>query len=454
MARRCLSIILAAGEGTRMRSSKSKVLHEVAGLAMIRHVVRAAREAGSDAIALVVGRDGTSVAEAARREIGTVAAFEQTERLGTGHAVLAARAAMAEGFDDVLVLFGDTPLIGVGTLARARATLAEGADVCVVGFRPADPTGYGRLIEAGGELLAIREEKDADADERRVGFCNAGVMAFRGDDALAMLDRIGNDNAKGEYYLTDLVAVARAAGRSVRAIEADANEVLGVNTREELAAVEALWQAARRRQVMLAGVTLQDPSSVFLSHDTVLEADVFVEPQVVFGPGVRVASGATIHAFSHMEGCDVGPGASVGPFARLRPGTELAQGAKVGNFCEVKNSEIGAGAKVNHLSYVGDTSVGAAANIGAGTITCNYDGALKHRTEIGAGSFIGSNSALVAPVRVGEGAYVGTGSVVTDDVPDGALAIARERQVTKPGRGREIIERNKAAKAARSATKD
>ncbi|EAS50340.1 UDP-N-acetylglucosamine pyrophosphorylase [Aurantimonas manganoxydans SI85-9A1] len=453
MARRCLSIILAAGEGTRMRSSKSKVLHKVAGLEMIRHVVRAARAAGSDDVALVVGRDGTSVADAARREIASVAAHEQTERLGTGHAVLAAREALAQGFDDILVLFGDTPLIGADTLARARETLAEGADVCVVGFRPLDPTGYGRLIEAEGELVAIREEKDADAEERRVGFCNAGVMAFRGDNALAMLDAIGNANAKGEYYLTDLVAIARAAGCRVRAIEADASEVLGVNTREELAQVEALWQGAWRRQVMLSGVTLQDPGSVFFSHDTELEPDVFVEPQVVFGPGVRVEAGATIHAFSHLEGCHVGPSASVGPFARLRPGADLAQGAKVGNFCEVKNAEIGVGAKVNHLSYIGDTSVGAAANIGAGTITCNYDGALKHRTEIGAGSFIGSNSALVAPVRIGEGAYVGTGSVVTDDVPDGALAIARERQVTKPGRGREIAERNRAAKAAKAAGK-
>ncbi|MCC4298692.1 bifunctional UDP-N-acetylglucosamine diphosphorylase/glucosamine-1-phosphate N-acetyltransferase GlmU [Aurantimonas coralicida] len=453
MARRCLSIILAAGEGTRMRSSKSKVLHKVAGLEMIRHVVRAARAAGSDDVALVVGRDGTSVADAARREIASVAAHEQTERLGTGHAVLAAREALARGFDDILVLFGDTPLIGADTLARARATLADGADVCVVGFRPADPTGYGRLIEAAGELVAIREEKDADAEERRVGFCNAGVMAFRGDNALVMLDAIGNANAKGEYYLTDLVAIARAAGRRVRAIEAEASEVLGVNTREELAQVEALWQGARRRQVMLSGVTLQDPGSVFFSHDTELGPDVFVEPQVVFGPGVRVEAGATIHAFSHLEGCHVGPGASVGPFARLRPGADLSQDAKVGNFCEVKNAEIGVGAKVNHLSYIGDTSVGAAANIGAGTITCNYDGALKHRTEIGAGSFIGSNSALVAPVRIGEGAYVGTGSVVTDDVPDGALAIARERQVNKPGRGREIAERNRAAKAAKAAGK-
>ncbi|UIJ70222.1 bifunctional UDP-N-acetylglucosamine diphosphorylase/glucosamine-1-phosphate N-acetyltransferase GlmU [Aurantimonas sp. HBX-1] len=450
MARRCLSIILAAGEGTRMKSSMSKVLHPVAGLPMIRHVARAAAAAGSSDLSVVVGRDGAAVEAAVRQEVESVRSFPQHERLGTAHAVLAARAAIAEGVDDVLVLFGDTPLIRPETLARARQVLAEGAGVCVVGFWPADPAGYGRLVEEGGELVAIREEKDATAQERAIGFCNAGVMAFAGSDALAMLDAIGNANAKGEYYLTDLVEIARRAGRSVRAIETDTDEVLGVNNRVELAAVEALWQDRRRRKAMLDGVTLQDPATVYFSHDTAIAADVTVEPSVVFGPGVSVASGATIHAFSHIEQTSIGPNVSVGPFARLRPGTRLAAGAKVGNFCEVKNAEVGEGAKINHLTYVGDATIGAAANIGAGTITCNYDGALKHLTEIGAGAFIGSNSALVAPVRIGDGAYVGTGSVITDDVPDDALAIARERQVNKPGRGREIIERNKAAKAARS----
>jgi len=453
MARSCLSIILAAGEGTRMKSSRSKVLHAVAGLEMIRHVARAARDAGADRVAVVVGRDGENVAAAVRQDITEVATYPQTERLGTGHAVLAARAAIAEGRDDVLVLFGDTPLIRPQTLTRARAALAEGAEICVVGFRPADPTGYGRLIEEGGDLVAIREEKDASEAERAVDFCNAGVMAFAGERALDMLDAIGNDNAKGEYYLTDLVEIARRAGGSVKAIEADADEVLGVNSRLELAAVEALWQTARRRQAMLDGVTLMDPTSVFFAHDTEIAADAFVEPNVVFGPGVTVAAGAVIHAFSHIEGATVGEGASIGPFARLRPGTRLAEDTKIGNFCEVKNAQFAAGAKLNHLSYVGDATVGAKANIGAGTITCNYDGALKHLTEIGEGAFIGSNSALVAPVRVGDGAYVGTGSVVTDNVPDGALAIARGRQVTKPDRGRQITERNAAAKAAKSAAK-
>ena len=453
MTRSCLSIILAAGEGTRMKSARSKVLHEVGGLALVRHVARAAASAGSGRVALVVGRNGEDVAAAVREDVDDVDAFEQTERLGTGHAVLAARAAITAAPHDVLVLFGDTPLISPGTLSRARAVLGEGAEICVVGFRPADPAGYGRLIEEGGELVAIREEKDASEPERAIGFCNAGVMAFRGENALAMLERIGNANAKGEYYLTDLVEIARRGGRSVRAIEADADEVAGVNTRVELAAVEALWQARRRRAAMLAGATLIDPGSVHFSHDTLLEEDVTVEPNVVFGPGVRVEARATIHGFSHLEGCRVGPNASVGPFARLRPGTELADGAKVGNFCEVKNARVAEGAKINHLSYIGDASVGAGANIGAGTITCNYDGALKHHTGIGAGSFIGSNTALVAPVTVGDGAYVGTGSVITDDVPAGALAIARERQVTKPDRGRQIIERNKAAKAAQAGAK-
>ncbi len=450
MARRCLSIILAAGDGTRMKSDISKVLHEVAGLALVRHVARAAALAGADETALVVGRDGALVEAAVRRDAPGVQTFEQVERRGTAHAVLAARDALTGAYDDILVLFGDTPLIRPQTLAAARGALADGAQVCVVGFRPADPTGYGRLVEKDGELVAIREHKDANADELAIGFCNAGVMAFAGRDALGVLDAIGNDNAKGEYYLTDLVEVARARGQRVVAIEAGADEVLGVNTRVELAEVEALWQARRRREAMLGGVTLQAPDTVFFSHDTTIAANVLVEPNVVFGQGVTIDEHATIHAFSHLEGAHVGPAVSVGPFARLRPGTVMEQGSKVGNFCEVKNAHVATGAKINHLSYIGDASIGAGANIGAGTITCNYDGALKHMTMIGAGSFIGSNSALVAPVTIGEGAYVGTGSVVTEDVPDGALAIARERQVTKPDRGRQIIARNKAAKAAKA----
>lgn len=450
MPRSCLSIILAAGEGTRMKSAKAKVLHAVAGLPMVCHAARTAQAAGSARTALVIGRDADAVAAAVAGEVAGVSAHLQEERLGTAHAVLAARPAIEEGFDDILVLFGDTPLVRPETLTRARAVLHAGAEVCVVGFRTAAPQGYGRLIERDGELAAIREERDASEAERLIDFCNGGVMAVRGENALALLDAVGNQNAKGEYYLTDIVEIARRQGRSVRAIEADGDEVLGVNTRAELAAVERLWQERRRRDLMLAGVTMIAPETVFLAHDTEVAAEVTIEPNVVFGQGVSIGTGSVIHAFSHIEGTRIGAGVSVGPFARLRPGVDLGDASKVGNFCELKNAVLAAGAKVNHLTYIGDASIGAGANIGAGTITCNYDGGLKHRTEIGAGAFIGSNTALVAPVRVGDTAYVGTGSVITEDVPDGALAIARERQVTKPGRGAEIIARNAAAKAARS----
>ena len=423
-----------------MRSKRSKVLHEVGRLPLVRHVGRAALEAGADRLALIVGRDGDEVAAAVRRDSDDVAVFEQRERLGTGHAVLAARTAIEQGFDDIVVLFGDTPLLTAHTIERARAELANGADVCVIGFRPADPTGYGRLVENKGELVAIREEKDASESERLIGFCNAGIMAFAGRDALDLLDAIGNENAKREYYLTDIVEIARGKGRRVVAIEAPVAETIGVNNRSELAEVEALWQAFARERMMIAGATLIDPGTVFF------------EPNVWFGPGVSVGEGAVIHAFCHLEGARIGPDASIGPFARLRPGTDLAETAKVGNFCEVKNASVARGAKINHLSYIGDANVGADANIGAGTITCNYDGALKHLTEIGEKAFIGSNSALVAPVRIGREAYVGSGSVVTEDVPDEALAIARGRQVNKDGRGKAIAERNRAAKAAKKFT--
>lgn len=448
MARRCLSIILAAGEGTRMKSARVKVLHEVAGLAMVRHVVAAAGRAGSDRVAVVSGRDSDAVVAAVRKDRDDAEHFVQEERLGTAHAVLAARPAIKAGADDILVLFADTPLIRAETLARARASLIAGTDICVIGFRPENPSGYGRLLERDGELLAIREDKDASEAEKAIDFCNAGVMALAGDKALALLDAIGNANAKGEYYLTDAVEIARREGLKVRAIEAEAFEVAGVNNRAELAAVEATWQSLRRRRAMIEeGVTLIDPASVTFSHDTVLARDVTIEPNVVFGEGVTVGEGAVIHAFSHLAGATVAPGVSVGPFARLREGSNLAAGSKVGNFCEVKNATLGEGAKINHLSYVGDAEIGARTNIGAGTITCNYDGALKHRTVIGADAFIGSDTALVAPVSIGDNAYVGTGSVITDDVPAGALAIARERQVNKEGRGLAIAERNRAAKA-------
>ncbi len=431
--RSSLAVVLAAGEGTRMRSSLPKVMHPVAGLPMIGHVLASALAAGIERFAAVVGPGADALASfVAKRAPGTVL-FEQTERRGTAHAVLAARAALDEGADDVLVLYGDTPLVRAETLARLREELAKGAAIVVLGFRPADPTGYGRLIERDGRLVAIREEKDASAEEKAIGFCNAGLMAFAGAGLVDLLAAIGNDNAKGEFYLTDAVEIANARGLPVIAIEADAEEVAGVNTRVELAAVEAVWQKRARRAAMLAGVSLIAPETVYFSHDTALEADVTIEPNVVFGPGVAVERGAVIHAFSHLEGARVASGANVGPFARLRPGTALAEGAKVGNFVEVKNAAIGAGAKVSHLTYIGDAKVGADANIGAGTITCNYDGFDKALTVIGAGAFIGSNSALVAPVTIGDGAFVGSGSVITEDVAPDALALGRARQVEKPG---------------------
>jgi bifunctional UDP-N-acetylglucosamine pyrophosphorylase / glucosamine-1-phosphate N-acetyltransferase len=444
--RSCLSIILAAGEGTRMRSSRSKVLHEIAGLPLVGHVAKAAVAAGSTALALVVGRDAPLVKSVVEHIAPQTPAFEQVERLGTAHAVLAARPALLQGHDDVLVLFGDTPLVDAEALTKARAALAQGAAVAVMGFRTANPAGYGRLIVEAGRLVAIREHKDATESERRIDFCNGGLMAIDGRKALGLLDAVGNANSKGEYYLTDIVGIAAARGDTVVAIEIPEELVLGVNTRAELARLEQLWQTRRRLELMEAGVSMQDPASVHLAHDTVIEPDVTLEPSVWFGPGVTIGAGATIRAFSHMEGAHVGPGAEVGPFARLRPGAELAARSKVGNFCEVKKSRIGEGAKVNHLTYVGDAVIGARSNIGAGTITCNYDGFNKFKTIIGEDAFIGSNTSLVAPVTIGNGAYIASGSVVTDAVPDDSLAIGRSRQVTKDGRARLLRERFAALK--------
>ena len=431
-----------------MKSSKSKVLHTVGNLPLIAHVTRAAASAGVSKVGLVVGRDASRVIEAAGSGVGVpVTSVEQTERKGTGHAVLMARDLIAEGFDDVVVLYGDAPLINPESLLAATSERARGADLVVLGFRAADPTGYGRLIERDDELIAIREHKEASDEERAIDFCNGGVITFSGREAVSLLEAIGNDNAKGEYYLTDIVEIARSRGLKCVAIEAPEEDMMGCNTRAELAEIEAVWQARARHAAMLSGVSMIDPSSVFLSFDTELGPDVLIEPNVWFGPGVRVGPGAVIHAFSHLEGAHVGPGAMIGPFARLRPGTELAEKAKVGNFCETKKAKVGAGAKINHLSYIGDAVIGAEANIGAGTITCNYDGQNKHLTEIGAGAFIGSNSSLVAPIRIGDGAYVGSGSVVTMDVPDNALAIARARQETKPDRAERLREKIAAIKA-------
>lgn len=431
--RSCLTIILAAGEGTRMKSSLPKVLHKIAGLPLVAHVAQTVQSAGSD-IAVVVGRGADEVSAAVERVASAATTHLQRERLGTGHAVLAAEDAIAKGYDDLLVVFGDTPLIEEAALLSAREQLASGVDVVVFGFRPANPSGYGRLIEADGRLVAIREDKDASNDEKQIGFCNGGLMAIRGDIALPLLKAIGNDNSKGEYYLTDIVEIAHGQGKNVAAFEVSPDNVIGINTRLELAEAESLWQNRKRRLMMLAGVTMIAPETVFFSHDTLVEADAILEPHVVFGPGVHVHSGAVIHAFSYFEGAMIGSEAVVGPFARLRPGAKLEEGSKVGNFCEVKNAVVGKGAKVNHLTYIGDADIGSGANIGAGTITCNYDGYNKHRTIIGDGVFVGSNTSLVAPVSIGTEAYIASGSVITDNVPAHALAFGRARQETKEGR--------------------
>ncbi|GEO83313.1 MULTISPECIES: bifunctional UDP-N-acetylglucosamine diphosphorylase/glucosamine-1-phosphate N-acetyltransferase GlmU [Alphaproteobacteria] len=451
MSRNCLAVILAAGESTRMKSSMSKVLHPVAGLPMIAHVMKSIVASGISDVALVVGRDAERVASAAAIDGVAVTSFVQTERLGTGHAVLAAREAITRGYDEILVAYGDVPLITAEPLRAARAALAEGNDVAVIGFHTQKPTGYGRLLVKDGELMAIREEKDATDAERAVTWCNSGLLAINGSKALDFLSRIGNANAKGEYYLTDVVEIARSLGGRTVAVDAPEEQLAGCNNRAELAVIERLWQERRRHELMVSGVSMIAPETVFLSHDTEIGQDALIEPNVVFGPGVTVEGGAVIHAFSHLEGAHVAAGATVGPFARLRPGANLAEGAKVGNFCEVKKAEIGKGAKVNHLTYIGDAFIGANANIGAGTITCNYDGVNKHVTRIGEGAFIGSNSALVAPVSVGDGAFVASGSVITEDVPADALALGRARQEVKPERAKAIRARNQAIKAARSA---
>jgi bifunctional UDP-N-acetylglucosamine pyrophosphorylase/glucosamine-1-phosphate N-acetyltransferase len=432
-ARSCLAIVLAAGEGTRMRSALPKVLHEIGGAPMLAHVLHAVRKTGDVRVAVVVGPKQDVVAAAARRVAPDAEIFEQTERRGTGHAVLAAKPALAKGADDILVLFGDTPLIRADVLMQLRDALADGAAVALLGFRPKDPSGYGRLLMKDGELVGIREDRDATADEKKIALCNGGLMALAGDKTLAILNKIGNANSKGEYYLTDAVAIARDMGLKAVAIDAEEDDVRGINTKGQLAETEAVLQQRLRNAAMEAGVMLVAPDTVFLAADTEFGRDVTIEPYVVFGPGVVVDDGATIRSFSHLEGAHVGKGARVGPYARLRPGADLGADVHSGNFVEVKAATIEAGAKANHLAYIGDARVGEKANIGAGTITCNYDGAAKHKTDIGKGAFIGSNSSLVAPIKIGDGAYVGSGSVITADVPADALALERSRQTVKEG---------------------
>ncbi len=431
--RNCLTIVLAAGEGTRMRSLLPKVLHPVGGQTLLSHVLAAAPGGPGTSLAVVVGPGHQAVADEARRVRPDVMTFVQDERLGTAHAVLAAKEAIIRGADDLLIAFGDTPLISADTFARMRAPLRAGASLAVLGFHARDPAGYGRLIVTDGRLTAIREDADANPDERRMTLCNAGVMSFDGRTALRIIEKIGNTNSKGEYYLTDAVGIVGDMDLTAAVIETGEDEVRGINTKAQLAEAEQVMQARLRKAALDAGVTMVAPETVFLSADTSFGKDVTIEPYVIIGQGVTIADGAVIHAFSHLVQASIGRNVSVGPYARLRPGTSVGEGARIGNFVETKAAVLEAGAKVNHLTYIGDAHVGANANIGAGTITCNYDGFNKHRTEIGEGAFVGSNSSLVAPLRIGAGAYIGSGSVVTKNVPDDALAVGRGQQTLREG---------------------
>jgi bifunctional UDP-N-acetylglucosamine pyrophosphorylase/glucosamine-1-phosphate N-acetyltransferase len=431
--RTCLAVVLAAGEGTRMRSSLPKVMHEIGGETLLSHVLRAVLDAGATASAVVIGPNHETVEKESLRVIPAAQIARQMQRLGTAHAVLAARKSLERGFDDILVVFADTPLVRAETLQRLRAAIAKGAAVAVAGFTPADPTGYGRLIVKDGKLVAIREQNDANEAERRITLCNGGLMALDGRQALALLDRIDDKNAKKEFYLTDAVALANQAGLTAVAVEVEEDDVRGINTKAQLAETEAVLQQRLRKAALDAGVTMIAPETVFLSADTKIGSDVTIEPYVVIGPGVTIDSGAVIHAFSHLANAQVGEGASIGPYARLRPGAKIGKKARVGNFVEVKEAVLEDGAKANHLAYIGDGRVGEGANIGAGTIFCNYDGASKQRTDVGKGAFVGSNSALVAPVTIGDGAYIGSGSVITENVPPDSLALGRVRQVIKEG---------------------
>ena len=432
MSNAIAAVILAAGKGTRMKSDLHKVLHPIAGRPMLMHLLGGLAGLAPAATVVVVG-DKREQVEAALAGTGAVVAVQEPQ-LGTAHAALQAKDALA-GFDGiVLVCFGDCPMLTAATVLRLCGALDEGAAVAVLGFRPTDAAAYGRIIaDADGTVRKMVEYKDASDAERAVDLCNSGVIVANAADMWRLLEAVGNDNAQGEYYLPDVATGAIGEGKRVRVIETSAAEVAGINSRAELAAAEAQWQAFKREEAMAGGASLRAPETVWFSWDTEIGRDVTVEPNVVFGPGVRVADGATIRAFSHIEGASIGAGCEVGPYARLRPGAVLEDKAKVGNFVEVKKAVLGKGAKANHLSYIGDATVGAGANIGAGTITCNYDGYFKYQTVIGERAFIGSNSALVAPVKIGADAIVGAGSTVTRDVMDGELRLVRAEQSVKPG---------------------
>ncbi|WP_271950216.1 bifunctional UDP-N-acetylglucosamine diphosphorylase/glucosamine-1-phosphate N-acetyltransferase GlmU [Ruegeria faecimaris] len=441
-------VILAAGKGTRMNSDIPKVLHPIAQAPMLVHAMRAGAVLSPERTVIVTGHGSEAVAKATLAEDETAQIAIQAEQLGTAHAVAQAREAL-QGFNgDVVVLYGDTPFLQPDTLERMIEARAKN-DLVILGFEAADPARYGRLVMNGQALERIVEYKDASDKERDITLCNSGLLACDAELLFSLIDSVGNDNAAGEYYLPDVVAIARSRGLNVTAVACDEAQTLGVNSRVDLAAADAVFQARARAELLDLGVTLMAPETVYLAADTVIGRDTVIEPNVVFGPGVTVESGATIRAFSHLEGCHVSRGAIVGPYARLRPGAELAENTRVGNFVEIKNAEIAEGAKVNHLSYIGDATVGAATNIGAGTITCNYDGVMKHQTTIGQNVFVGSNTMLVAPVTIGDGAMTATGTVVTRDVEADALAVARAKQDNKPGYARKLFDMLTAKKARR-----
>jgi bifunctional UDP-N-acetylglucosamine pyrophosphorylase / glucosamine-1-phosphate N-acetyltransferase len=438
-----------------MKSTLPKVLHRVGGRAMVDWAVAAAQEAGVERLVVVTSPKTPAVSTHIEATLGAGVIAIQDPPLGTGHGVNAAAGVLADFDGDVVVLYGDCPLITADTVAKAFRARETGLGLVVVGFEAADATGYGRMIcDAAGGLLRIVEEKEASPEERAVQLSNSGVMCADRAVLFNLLSMVKNENTKGEYYLTDVVALARSCGFSAGVVSVPEADVLGVNSRLELAQAEGLFQARRRRHFMQAGVTMIDPDTVYFHHDTVLEDDVTLEPGIVFGPGVRVARGANIRAYCHLEGCEIGPEASVGPFARLRPGARLGAKVKIGNFVEIKNASFAEGAQASHLTYIGDAEVGARANIGCGTITCNYDGFDKYKTIIGEGAFIGSDTALVAPVRVGAGAYTGSGSVITRDVPDHALAVARGRQREIPGWAADFRARKQAERAAKKAASE
>jgi bifunctional UDP-N-acetylglucosamine pyrophosphorylase/glucosamine-1-phosphate N-acetyltransferase len=417
-----------------MKSAVPKVMHEIAGRTMLGHALNACQELGAETIAVVVGPDMEDVRAAALQQVPDAGVYIQERQDGTAGAVLAAREAIANHKGDVLVQYADTPLLTVGTLERLHARLDDETGVAVLGFDASDPSGYGRLLTgADGWLQAIREDKDASDDERRITLCNSGVMAFRLDNLLGVLDRIGNANAKGEFYLTDAIEIARSDGARAGVVVCAEDEVMGINSRDQLALAEAIYQKHARLAVMLEGATLIAPETVWFSYDTKIGRDVVIQPNVFFGPGVTIGDNVEILANCHFEQSRIGAGSRVGPFARFRPGAQLGENVRIGNFVEVKNTVLGDGAKANHLSYLGDGEIGAGSNIGAGTIFCNYDGFDKHRTVLGPGVFIGSNASLVAPVKIGEGAYVGAGSVITKNVAADALAVTRASQEERPG---------------------